>query len=207
MWFEITRQARGFDRREPVMHVVQQLDIRTVILAQALEERRHDVQILRSGPDRFRGQLALGRFIGVLEIRDSVRLLDAGYTALRAHRLVALRNVLAHLGTALVDVLAVRVAVDQGAVARAAAQQLVQRLIGHLAEDVPERDVDRGNRGHGHRTPAPVRATIEKLPRVFDPAGVAADEIRDQVIFQVGGNGELASVQRRITETETLPSE
>ena len=34
---EITREARRFDRAQAMMHVVQQLDVRSVILAQLFE--------------------------------------------------------------------------------------------------------------------------------------------------------------------------
>ena len=36
------------------MHVVQQLDVGAVILAQPLEQLRHDVEILRRGPHGLR---------------------------------------------------------------------------------------------------------------------------------------------------------
>ena len=183
------------------MHVVQQFDVGPVILAQALEQFRHDVEILRRRPHGLRGQLALGRFVRVLETGNAVGLLDAGHAALRAHRLVALRDVLADFGAALVDVLAVRVSVDERAFARAAAEQLVQRLIAHLAEDVPQRDVDRGDRRHRHRAAAPVRTAIEELPDVFDAARVAADQIRHQVVLEVGRHREFAAVQCCIADT------
>ena len=128
---------------------------------------------------------ALRRFVGILQAGDSIRLLDARHAALRTHRLVSLRDVLTDFGAAFVDVLAVRVAIYQRAFARAPAQQLIQRLIRHLAEDVPQRDVDRRDRRHGHRTAAPICPAIEELPDVLDAPRVAADEIRHQMILQV----------------------
>src|SRR5688572_29347110 len=44
---KVAPEARGFDGREPVMHVMKQLDIRAVIDAQPLEERWNRVQVLR----------------------------------------------------------------------------------------------------------------------------------------------------------------
>jgi hypothetical protein len=85
----------------------------------------------------------------------------------------------------LVDVLAIRVAIHEHAVARTSAEQLIERLIAHLAEDVPQRDVDRRNGRHRHGAAAPVRTTIEKLPDVLDAARVAADEVRHQVILEI----------------------
>ena len=183
------------------MHVVQQLDVGPVILAQAFEKFRHDGEILRRRPHRLRGQLALGGFVRILQAGNAVSLLDAGHAALRAHRLVALRDVLADFGAALVDVLAVRMSVDERAFARASTEQLVQRLIAHLAEDVPQRDVDRGDCRHRHGAAAPVRTAIEKLPDIFDAARVAADQIRHQVVLEVGRHREFAAVQCCIADT------
>src|SRR4029079_4982271 len=121
--------------------------------------------------------------------------------ALRAYRLVTLRDVLANFGAALVDVLAVRMAVHQHAFARAATEQLVTRLVRHLAEDVPQRDVDRRDRGHRHRAATPVRAAIEKLPGVLDATAIAADEVRHDVVLQVRSHREFAAIQRGIADT------
>src|SRR5690606_14190061 len=112
----------------------------------------------------------------------------------------ALRDVLAHLGRAFLDVHAVRVTVHEYAFARSAAEQLVDRHARHLAEDVPQRDVDRGDGGHGDGTAAPVRAPVEELEDVLDPTGIAADEIRYQVILEVGRDREFAAIERGVTE-------
>jgi hypothetical protein len=38
------------------------------------------------------------------------------------------------------------------------------------------------------------------VPGIFDPSRVAANEQRDDVLGQVGGNGEFASIQRRVAD-------
>src|SRR5690606_20794052 len=98
---------------------------------------------------------------------------DPRHAALRTHRPETLLDEPADRVARFGDVAAVGMAVDQGALARAAAEQLVERQPGHLAEDVPERDVDRGDGAHRHRAAAPVRAAIEELEHVLDAAGVA----------------------------------
>ena len=80
---------------------------------------------------------------------------------------------------------ATRVAVDQHAVPGRAAEQLVDGEAGDLAVEIPQGHVDRGDRGHGHRTAAPVGALVEVLPGVLDPAGVPADQQRAQMVAQV----------------------
>ena len=73
-------------------------------------------------------------------------------------------------------------------------------MSGKLAENVPQRDIDRGDRRHRHRAATPIRAAIQELPRVFDASRIAADEIRDHVLLEVGRNRQLAAVERRIAE-------
>ena len=67
-------------------------------------------------------------------------------------------------------------------VARAAAEQLVDRHAERLALDVPQRGVDRGDRRHRHRPAPPVGALVEVLPDVLDAARVAPDQQRDHVV-------------------------
>ena len=91
-------------------------------------------------------------------------------------------------------------AVDEHRVARSAAEQLIHGRIERLAENVPERRIDRGDRRHRDRAAAPVRAFVEVLPDVLDAARVAADEQRQHVIVQVTGDRELAAVERRVAQ-------
>ena len=65
-----------------------------------------------------------------------------------------------------------------------------------------KRDVDCGNRRHRHRPASPVRAAIEELPGVLDPSGVATDQVGNDVLLQVRGDGELAAIERRIAEPD-----
>src|SRR5215218_1643013 len=73
---------------------------------------------------------------------------------------------------------------------------------GDLAFDVPQRDVDRRDRGHRHRSAPPIGAPVEVLPGVLDSARIAADEQWADVIPQVGGDGELTAVEGRVAEPD-----
>ncbi len=69
---QVARQTRRLHGRQPMMHVVQQLELAAVVGAQPLEELRHDVEIRRRRPLRLERQLALRRLVRVLEPRDAV---------------------------------------------------------------------------------------------------------------------------------------
>ncbi len=69
------------------------------------------------------------------------------------------------------------------AVPHFAAEQLIERHPGALALDVPQRDVDAAHRVEEHRTVAPVRAHVARLPDVLDLVDVAPDEERLQVLL------------------------
>jgi hypothetical protein len=121
--------------------------------------------------------------------------LDARDPALGADCLVAERLVVSDGGDGVVERLAVGVSVDHHAFPRRAAQKLIDRHVQGLPGDVPERRIHRPDRGHRHRTTAPVRALVEVLPGVLDPARVAADEEGDDVLAEVRGDGQLAPVE------------
>ena len=97
------------------------------------------------------------------------------------------------------EVAAARVGVSKSAGARPAAQQLVDGHPGALPFDVPQRQVHARERRHLHRAAAPVRASIQILPGVFDLLGVAADQQGRNVLLQIGGHRKLATVERRVT--------
>jgi hypothetical protein len=93
------------------------------------------------------------------------------------------------------------VPVRQGARPGSPTEQLIDGLPGHLAQDVPQRDIDGGDRGHRDRPAAPVGAPVEVLPGVFDGMGIPADQQRRDVLFQVGHDRQLTAVQSGVTET------
>ncbi len=120
---------------------------------------------------------------------------------MRANGLVAELLIGGHGRERLLDVSAVRVAIDCDAFARGAAEQLVNRHAEALAEDVPERNVHGGDRGHRDGPAPPIRTFVEVLPGIFNAAGVAADQQRADVIAEVTDNGHLAAVESGVAET------
>ena len=100
----------------------------------------------------------------------------------------------------LFDVAAAGVSINQDAVSRSTAEQLIRRRIQALRLDIPQRDVDRRDRRHGYRSASPVSALIKVLPGVLDAAGVPADQQGHDVVGQIRRDREFASVQSGITQ-------
>ncbi len=92
------------------------------------------------------------------------------------------------------------VAVHHNAGARSAAQQLVQWHIGRFGFDIPQRHIDGGNGGHGHRPAAPVGPFVKELPDIFYLVCIAADELRAKVIFQVRSHRQFAPIECGIAQ-------
>ncbi len=91
------------------------------------------------------------------------------------------------------------VAIDHHARAGGAAQQLINRHVGRFAFDIPQRHIDRRDRRHGDRATTPVGPFVEVLPDVFDLMRIAADQLRADVIFQVGGDRQFPAIEGCIT--------
>ena len=77
--------------------------------------------------------------------------------------------------------LAKDVVVDTQAVARLAAQQLIDRYPEVLAGDVPEGDVDGAEGAHDGRA-AKVARAVEVLPVMLDPQRVLADQVGRELV-------------------------
>src|ERR1700735_4608595 len=68
---EIASQPRRLNRRQSMMHIVQQLDLRAMILAQPLEEFGYGPQVLGGRPNSLGREGAFGRLVTVLRVRDA----------------------------------------------------------------------------------------------------------------------------------------
>ncbi len=192
---------RGFQRRQAVMRVVQEVVVKAELFAQFFEQLRDIVQVFLRRPNGLGRQRAFGRFVEALVLGNAIGLFDAGHAGLGADRLIALVDIAGDLVKRVGDVVTVRVAIDHDLFARLAAQQIVKRHAGHLGLDVPQGDVDGSDGAHGHRSATPVGAAIEILPDIFDAAGVAADQHRDDVLFQIGDHRQFAAVQGAVADT------
>ena len=193
-------QPRRFNRCEAVVHVVQQVRVGADSLAHGFKQLGCVQQVFFTAPVVLAGQVAVGRFVKARALGHAIDLVEAGHAALRAYGQVAHFFVAQHFFYRVRDVAAVGVAVDHDAAAAASAQQLVQRHVGGLGLDVPQRCIDRRNGAHGHRAAAPVSAFVQVLPDVFDLVRVAPDQAGDHMVLKVAHHRQLAPVQGGVAD-------
>jgi len=83
----------------------------------------------------------------------------------------------------------------------APAEQLEHRLVERLAHQIPDRDIDTGDRRHADATPAPgQRGAIHALPQVFVVERILAHDQRRQMLVD-DGLGDPRR-QRHVTQTD-----
>jgi hypothetical protein len=156
-------------------------------------------EVALAAPDRLGRQPGLGGLVVLVTVSDAVRGRDTGNPRLRAHRLIAELHVLRNCRDGLLHVGPIGVAVDHHGVPWGSAEETVDGHSRRLAEDVPEGRIDSGNGSHGDRTPAPIGALVEHLPDGLDAPRVAPDEHRHDVILEIARDGQLPTVERRVS--------
>ena len=82
-------EARGFDRGEAVVDVVEKMDVGAEFDAEFFEELRGEVEVALGGPEGFGRQAALGWLVGLAGFGDSVAAGYAGDAGLGADGEVA----------------------------------------------------------------------------------------------------------------------
>src|SRR5471032_214984 len=92
--------------------------------------------------------------------------------------------------------------IGQDPVTAGAAQQLVERHTGSLGLQVPEGNVDRGDRGHGDLSETPVGAPVQELPGVFDAVGGNAEQRRYDGLLQVCDYREVPAVEGGVPQSD-----
>jgi hypothetical protein len=184
-----------------VVHVVEKVVIESESRADCVEQPWRVVEILRRGPDVFGRNRGVRRLVIQSVFRHAVGRRESRDTGLCADGLVSEIDVARHFVERFGDVLSIGMAVDHHAVAALPAEQFVQRHSRHLALEVPQRRIDGGDRAHRHRPAAPVRAAIEVLPDILDPRRIATDEGRDDVLGEIGRDGELATIERSVPDS------
>ena len=197
---QLLAQTGCFYGSEPVVNIVQQIQIVAQRLAQRLEELGNMAQILLCGPQALRRQAAFGRLIVLVILRDAIRRLEPRNSALGANGGIAHLPVALYLVHGLCDVAPGSMGIDQDMVAALAAEQVVDRDTERLALDVPKRHIDGRDGGHGNRPSPPVRTAIEIMPDVFSLKRIAPDQARNEVILQIADDCQLASIQGRIAQ-------
>src|ERR1700722_835814 len=184
-WFEFFPETRSFNGSEAMVAVVEQVQIVAEGFADACEELGHVTKIGFSGPFVFRGQAAFGGLIFAGTFGDAVRGGEAGDTTLHANGLVAEVAMAGDVFEGVIDIFAGGVAVDEHAFTAFAAEQVIDGSVESLAFDVPKRDVDGGDGGHGDGAATPVSSTIKILPYIFGLRGIAADDAGDNMVVQI----------------------
>src|SRR5690606_113499 len=180
--------------------IVQQLDLLADVLPDGAQHARRMAQIGAAVPDLLdRGRAAARGLVRGLAAVDSVDRFQPGDAGLCADRPKPSREHLVDGVLQLLDAPSGGMGVAEDLVADRAAQEVVHGLSEGLAADVPESQVDRTDRRHRDRSPAPVDASVQWLPAVLDPSGIAADEPRCHVLTEVRGDRELSTVDRRVS--------
>src|SRR5690606_22408248 len=142
----------------------------------------------------FRRQVTVGGFIAAVALGHTVSFFDTGNTALHANGAITFFFGFTHCLKRGIQILTVGVGVGHDVVAAAATEQLIERHIGRLGLDVPERCIDSSQSGHAHRAATPVGAAVNKLPDIFNLVGVPANKYRNQIVFKVGDHGFFATI-------------
>ncbi len=177
----VLAEAEGLGGGEPLVDVVEELDLVAELLAGRFEELERAPCVGRRLEDRRRVE---GGDRGLPALRPVAG--HAGDAHLHAHVSEAASQVgpgvLEHLG----DRSTARVRVAVRRLAALAAEELVDGHPGLSPLDVPERHVDAADGVVEDRPVPPVRARVEGLPRVLDPIRGLADEERLQVAFHRG---------------------
>src|SRR6266850_8530676 len=181
-WFEALPQARCFDGCEPVMRVMQQVNFRSELLAKPFEQERREVQVQLGAPYILRRSIFFRRFVIHFAAAHSVCAFQPGNATLRANRFVSKFEVVGDRLNGLLEVPTAGMSVNENAAAGSASQQLIDGHVQSLALDVPERGVDGGNRTHGDRAAAPIRALIKVLPQILNPPCIAPDQEWNDVV-------------------------
>ena len=198
--FKLFAKSRRLNRRQAMVHVVQKVQVGAEFLPQPGEQLRRKIQVMFRRPLVLWWRVLLGRFIGSAAVAYSIGTGQSGYSRLRPNRLVASFPVDRNGLYGLLNVGPAGMPVDQDRLARGTAQKLVQRRVQRFSLDIPERGIDRGDRRHGDRPAAPIPPFIEVLPGVLNAPGVASDQQRDEVIAQIAGYREFASIQGGIAK-------
>jgi len=114
---ELFAKAAGFDGRETVVRIVEEMQVRAEFLAQALEKARDKIEVELGAPSIFLRRILYGRLIVHFAAPDAIDAVEAGDAALRANGFVAHLGILGNGGDGVIDIFAAGVTVDEDSIA------------------------------------------------------------------------------------------
>src|SRR5215208_5933521 len=93
---ELLAETSGLDRGEPMMRIMQQVDVLADLRTKLREQVRHVTQIFLGRPDVLDRQPLVGRLVEQLVGGDAIGTGKSGDSALRADREIALIDIAAY---------------------------------------------------------------------------------------------------------------
>ena len=194
-------KSRCLSGQQPMMHIMQQLQIRSKAISNRLEDARHVPQIFLCIPNLLIRQLAIfgDEMFGISALAGRVTAFGhARNAALKPNGFVSLVHIMRDRIEQGIQSWSGRMRVKQCAVPALAAKQLVKRKAGNFPFDIPQSQINRTIGRHRDRASAEIGAAIEILPDILAVARVHSDEARDEIFFQILCRQRFTSVQRGI---------
>ena len=199
---ERLRQPDGLDRRQPLVDVVEKMQVGTDGSADMVEQLDCLAGVPIGVVIGARERLAREALEVDLERQDLSP--DPRPAAVAAHlaadgedaRLPVRQDRVEDLGR----LASVGVPVDHRRLAALPAPEVVDRHPGDLALDVPERHVDAGDGVVEDRPGPPIRVDGHHVPQVLDVGGVAADEERREILVDRARHEGRSLGERRAAE-------
>ncbi len=183
--FNALTKTRRFNRRQAVVHVMQQMLVKAELVTNGIKQLRREIEVFFRGPQLLFRPLPFGRrFVGQpFPLGHTIGRFHPRYAALDANRFEAHLFMTRIIFQHIINGMAGGVTVNHHAFARRATQQLIQRHVGGFGFNIPQRHIDGGDSRHRDRAATPVSAFIEELPDIFDAVRITPHQLRAQMIF------------------------
>src|SRR5260370_30662133 len=121
-------QTRGFDRRKPVVRVVQQMNLFSKLFAQPGKKLGREIQVVFGRPTVFRRSIFLGRLVIHVAASDAVGTLHPRDAGLSANGFIAELEILADSVNLGFDVLTTGVPLIHNSTLRSSPDQWVEGI-------------------------------------------------------------------------------
>ena len=184
---QLLSQMDRVDGIEMLVHIVAEIDAKAEAVAHIIEQLGHAQLIAQ--------RIVISAFARAVRTLGGQSLLisvSAVAAVLHADDLNAILHESLHAVADLFQSAAVRMAVNARSLAHLAAQQVINRHVGHLALDVPQRLIHAGDRVVEHGAVAPVSADHAHLPDVLNAGNILAHQQGLHVVGHRVGHGDPA---------------